>query len=123
MNHPHRSINGRNVPYHPVVRYVGSMAASRAKTSTFPVVHSAVGESAAITTKRGGNRTDVDDRRLRELECQRSLYLGDGDRPTVPEAALRAMIEAAARKTKRLCLAGRGEDPRLKTAGLVRPFR
>ncbi len=57
-------------------------------------------EIAAITTKRGGNRTDVDDRRLRELECQRSLYLGDGDRPTVPEAALRAMIEAAARKTK-----------------------
>ena len=57
-------------------------------------------EIAAITTKRGGNRTDVDDQRLRELECQRSLYLGADDRPTVPEAALRAMIEAAARKTK-----------------------
>ena len=24
---------------------------------------------AAIAAKRGGNRTDVDDRRLRELEC------------------------------------------------------
>ena len=55
---------------------------------------------AAIAAKRGGNRTDVDDRRLRELECQRSLYLDADGRPTVPEAALRAMIEASARKTK-----------------------
>ena len=55
---------------------------------------------AAIAAKRGGNRTDVDDRRLRELECQRSLYLDADRRPTVPEAALRAMIEASARKTK-----------------------
>ena len=52
---------------------------------------------AAIAAKRGGNRTDVDDRRLRELECQRSLYLDADGRPTVPEAALRAMIEASAR--------------------------
>ena len=57
-------------------------------------------EIAAIAAKRGGNRTDVDDRRLRELECQRSLYLDADGRPTVPEAALRAMIEASARKTK-----------------------
>ena len=57
-------------------------------------------EIATITAKRGGNRTEVDDQRLRELECRRSLYLGADDRPTVPEAALRAMIEAAARKTK-----------------------
>ena len=57
-------------------------------------------EIAAITTKRGGNRTPVDDERLRELECHRSLYLDADERPTLPEAALRAMIETAARKTK-----------------------
>ena len=57
-------------------------------------------EIAEIATKRGGNRTEVDDRRLRELECHRSLYLDDDKRPTLPGAALRALIEAAARKTK-----------------------
>ena len=62
--------------------------------------YAVVCEIATITAKRGGNRTEVDDQRLRELECRRSLYLGADDRPTVPEAALRAMIEAAARKTK-----------------------
>ena len=30
-------------------------------------------EITAITTKRGGNRTDVDDQRLWQLECRRSL--------------------------------------------------
>ena len=57
-------------------------------------------EIAAITRKRGGNRTPVEDERLRELECLRSLYLDADRRPTLPEAALRAMIEASARKTK-----------------------
>ena len=57
-------------------------------------------EIAAITAKRGGNRTDVDDKRLWELECRRSLYLDAGGRPTLPEAALRSMIENSARKTK-----------------------
>ena len=56
--------------------------------------------SREITAKRGGNRTDVDDQRLRALECQRSLYLDADGRPTVPPAALRAMIEASARKAK-----------------------
>ena len=65
-------------------------------------------EIAAIAAKRGGNRTDVDDRRLRELECQRSLYLGADRRPTVPEAALRAMIETGARKTKQGSLVREG---------------
>ena len=55
---------------------------------------------AAITTKRGGNRTDVEDRQLRELECHRSLYLDADGRPTLPEAALRKMSETSARKTK-----------------------
>ena len=57
-------------------------------------------EIAAITAKRGRNRTDVDDQRLWELECRRSLYLDADGRPTLPEAALRALIEASARKTK-----------------------
>ena len=57
-------------------------------------------EIAAIAKKSGGNRTEIDEQRLRELECQRSLYLDAGGRPTLPEAALRAMIEAGARKTK-----------------------
>ena len=57
-------------------------------------------EIAALTAKRGGNRTDIDDRRLWELECRRSLYLDADGRPTLPEAALRAVIESSARKTK-----------------------
>ena len=57
-------------------------------------------EIAAITKKRGSNRTAVEEERLRELECLRSLYVDADRRPTLPEAALRAMIEASARKTK-----------------------
>ena len=59
-------------------------------------------EIAAITAKRGRNRTDVDDKRLWELECRRSLYLDADGRPTLPfcSATLRAMIEASARKAK-----------------------
>ena len=57
-------------------------------------------EIAEITAKKGGNRTEPDDLRLQELECQRSLYLGADGKPTLPEAALRAMIEASARKVK-----------------------
>ena len=65
-------------------------------------------EIAEITSKRGGNRTPVDDKRLRELECQRSLYLDVDERPTLPEAALRALIEAGARKTKQGSLVREG---------------
>ena len=57
-------------------------------------------EIAALAAKKAGNRTDVDDLRLQELECRRSLYIDDDGNPTLPEAALRAMIEAAARKGK-----------------------
>ena len=52
-----------------------------------------------ITKKRGTNRTEADDLRLKELECQRSLWLEDGQ-PTVPHSALRACIETGARKLK-----------------------
>ena len=57
-------------------------------------------EIAAIAAKKGGDRTEVDDLRLQELECRRSLYLDADGKPTLPEAALRAMIEASARKVK-----------------------
>ena len=57
-------------------------------------------EIATIAAKKGGNRTEVDDLRLQDLECQRSLYLDDEGRPTFPEAAIRRMIENAARKQK-----------------------
>ena len=57
-------------------------------------------EIAAIAAKKGGDRTDVEDLRLQELECRRSLYLDADGKPTLPEAALRAMIEASARKVK-----------------------
>ena len=57
-------------------------------------------EMSAITKKRGSNRTTADEERLVELECINSLYLDDDGRPTVPAAAIRAMIETAARKSK-----------------------
>ncbi|MYH63062.1 MAG: hypothetical protein F4148_15330 [Caldilineaceae bacterium SB0675_bin_29] len=57
-------------------------------------------EIAAITAKRGGNRTAADDDRLRELEAQRSLWLDEGGAPTIPAAAIRSSIEAGARKRK-----------------------
>lgn len=57
-------------------------------------------EKAEITRKRGSNRTVTDDERLRELECQISLYLDASGTPTIPEAAVRACIETAARKMK-----------------------
>ena len=57
-------------------------------------------EIASIAKKRGSNRTETDDLRIVELECQNSLYIGDDGKPTIPASALRAAIEAAARKTK-----------------------
>lgn len=57
-------------------------------------------EKADITRKKGINRTIADDERLRELECQISLYLDGKGAPTLPEAAIRACIETAARKLK-----------------------
>ncbi|MDE0463407.1 MAG: hypothetical protein OXH93_13405 [Caldilineaceae bacterium] len=55
---------------------------------------------AAITPKRGGDRTKVDDDRLRELEAQRALWLDESGAPAIPAAAIRAAIEAGARKRK-----------------------
>lgn len=57
-------------------------------------------EIATITSKRGGNRTETDDNRLRELECQRSLWLDEEGAPTIPPTAIRACVEGGARKKK-----------------------
>lgn len=57
-------------------------------------------EIAAIAAKRGGNRTEADEDRLRELECQRSLWLDESGAPAIPATAIRATIEAGARKRK-----------------------
>ena len=70
-------------------------------------------EIAAIAAKKGGNRTAADDLRLQELECQRSLYLGGDGKPTLPAAALRAMIEAAARKLR--------QGPQVRGGLLIEP--
>lgn len=52
-----------------------------------------------ITKKRGTNRTESDELRLKELECERALWLYEG-KPTIPHAAIRATIEKAARTLK-----------------------
>lgn len=57
-------------------------------------------EKASISKKRGSNRTEADEDRLRELDCYTSLYLAADGSPTFPESALRACIEGAARKLK-----------------------
>ena len=57
-------------------------------------------EKAEIARKRGSNRTEVDDMRIRELECQTSLWLDEGGAPTIPPGAIRAVIETGARKLK-----------------------
>ena len=72
---------------------------------------------AALAAKKGGNRTDVDDLRLQELGCQQSLYLGADGKPTLPAAALRAMISPA--DLSRAPEAGSGAPA--ATAELVKP--
>ena len=57
-------------------------------------------EKSQIAKKKGTNRAIADDIRLRELETETSLWLNADNQPTVPEAALRAVIETGARKLK-----------------------
>ena len=57
-------------------------------------------EKAEIAKKRGSNRTEADNARLRELECQTSLWLDETGGPTIPPSAIRANIETSARKLK-----------------------
>lgn len=56
-------------------------------------------EMAEISRKRAINRTVAEEERLAELDCQISLWLKGGS-PTIPEGAIRAMIEESARKIK-----------------------
>lgn len=56
-------------------------------------------ERAEITRKKGSNRTESDDARLRELDTIGSLWL-DGETPTIPASAIRGCIETGARKLK-----------------------
>ncbi len=55
---------------------------------------------AEIAKKKGANRTTADDERLAFLECKRSLWLDAGGEIAIPNGAIRAMIEGAARKLK-----------------------
>lgn len=57
-------------------------------------------EKFEITKKRGSNRTEEDNERLLELECRISLWLDDDGKVEIPIRAIRANIEAAARKLK-----------------------
>ena len=57
-------------------------------------------ERAEIARTKGSNRTVADEQRMRELECQVSLYLDTDGKPTIPAAVIRAAIEGAARKLK-----------------------
>ena len=57
-------------------------------------------EKGEITRKKTSDRTEVDELRLRELECLTTLYLDEGGAPTFPAAAFRASIEKAARKLR-----------------------
>jgi len=57
-------------------------------------------EKKDITSRRGNNRTESDDARLRELECLTSLWFTTRNEFGIPERAIRAMIEAAARTRK-----------------------
>ena len=57
-------------------------------------------EKAEIARKKGSNRTETDELRLRELECQTSLWLNPDGTPGIPPGAVRAVIETGARKLK-----------------------
>ena len=57
-------------------------------------------EKAEIVRKRGSNRTESDEARLRELDCLTALWLDGDEAPAIPSTALRACIETAARKLK-----------------------
>ena len=52
-----------------------------------------------ITKKRGTNRTEADELRLKELETLRSIWYECGE-PAIPHAAIRAVVETGARKLK-----------------------
>ena len=57
-------------------------------------------EKSALARITASNRTEDDEARLAELECQVALWLDEDGRPTIPAAALRSCIETAARRLR-----------------------
>ena len=57
-------------------------------------------EKSQLTRVTASNRTESDDARIAELECQLALWLDDAQKPTIPATAVRSCIETAARKLK-----------------------
>lgn len=57
-------------------------------------------EIAKITAKKGRNKTEADEQRLRQLEAIKAIWEDDTGKPTIPPRVLRGVIEAAARKLK-----------------------
>ena len=55
---------------------------------------------ANITSRPGKTRTEADEIKLREYECARCFYLDSHKKLTIPGAAFRSCLEAAARKSK-----------------------
>ena len=62
--------------------------------------HPANIEKSDLTRNRGSNRTESDESRIAELECQLALWLDENGQHTIPAAALRSCIETASRKLK-----------------------
>ena len=65
-------------------------------------------EKAEIAAKKGFNRTVVDEEKLRQLDCETSLWLDESLAPTIPPSAIRAVIESGARKLRQGPWFGRG---------------
>lgn len=62
--------------------------------------HPANIEKSALARITASNRTEDDEARLAELECQVALWLDEDGRPTIPAAAIRSCIETAARRLR-----------------------
>lgn len=70
-------------------------------------------EKQEITRKKAGNLTVADEDRLREIDCYRSFWEDEKRLPTIPPAAIRKVIENAARKLK--------DGPQVREGLLVMP--
>ena len=57
-------------------------------------------EKQEIVRKKGANRTEADDRRLKELDTAVSIYWNADGTPTVPADIIRTVIEQGARKIR-----------------------
>ena len=62
--------------------------------------HPANIEKSGLARITASNRTEADEDRMAELECQLSLWLDRDGKPTIPSAAIRSCIETAARKLR-----------------------